>query len=227
VLPTEQETCWTLIRAAAAGQSVPRDEFSRRYLPVARAYLAARWKNSPMLGEIDDAVQEVFLACFRQGGALARVGPKPGSGFRSFLFGVVRNVALHMERTHARRHRRQDGRLPTEVPGEAPAWSRIYDQAYARAIMREAADLMAARAKGAGDGAARRVDLLRVRFHDGMPIRDIARLWQADPDELHREYATARREFKVALREVVGLAERCAPEQLAQECDRLLDLLGS
>jgi RNA polymerase sigma-70 factor (ECF subfamily) len=92
--------------------------------------------------------------------------------------------------------------------------------------MREAADLMAARSLTAGDGAARRVELLRLRFHEGVPIRDIARRWQAEAEDLHREYATARREFKVALREVVGLAERCAPERLEQECDRLLEMLG-
>ena len=72
--PVPDITCWTLIRAAAAGQAAEREEFSRRYLAPVRAYLAARWRASPILGELDDAVQEVFVACFREGGALYLVG---------------------------------------------------------------------------------------------------------------------------------------------------------
>ena len=73
--------------------------------------------------------------------------------------------------------------------------------------------------------ALRRVELLKLRFEQGMPIRDIARLRNADPGVLHGEYAKAAREFSAALREVVGLAERCAPELLDRECDRLLQML--
>ena len=68
-----QETCWTLIHAAAQGRTAEREEFTRRYLLAVRAYLAARWRNSPMRREIDDGVQEVFVVCFKEGGALQRV----------------------------------------------------------------------------------------------------------------------------------------------------------
>jgi RNA polymerase sigma factor (sigma-70 family) len=226
VTATPQVTCWTLIRAAAAGQAAEREEFTRRYLPPVRAYLAARWRASPLSSELDDGVQEVFMACFREGGALGRARPEP-SGFRAFLFGVVRNVALHLERTRARRTRRQDAAVPdSEVPDDAPALAQAWDQAYARSILREAAGLMAARAQAAGAAARRRVELLRLRFQEALPIRDIARLWQCDALELHRDYAKAGREFKAALRTIVGITERCAPDVLEQECDRLLGLLG-
>lgn len=220
-----QETCWTLIRAAARGQVAEREEFTRRYLPAVRAYLAARWRRSPLEGDVDDGVQEVFVACFKEGGALSRAEVAAGRGFRAFLFGVVRNVALHMERTAARRAARAGAAVASDVPAGEPSLSRVYDRAYARALMREAAQTMAARAREKGGAALRRVELLELRFQEGLAIRDVARLWGADPAELHREYARAAREFRAALREVVGISERCAPEHLDRECDRLLQLL--
>jgi hypothetical protein len=72
-MPTPDSTCWTVIRAAAAGSPADREELARRYLDVVRAYLATRWRRSPVLGELGDAVQEVFVECFRRGGALEAV----------------------------------------------------------------------------------------------------------------------------------------------------------
>ena len=43
-----ESTCWTVIRAAAAGSPADRDELGRRYLGVVRAYLAARWRDSTL-----------------------------------------------------------------------------------------------------------------------------------------------------------------------------------
>jgi hypothetical protein len=91
--------------------------------------------------------------------------------------------------------------------------------------MREAAELQAALAREKGAEATQRVELLRLRFHEGMAIRDIARLWGADPARLHHDYAQARQEFLSDLREVVGLHERCPPERLEAECTRLQELL--
>ena len=96
-------TCWTLIEGAASGRFADRDEFARRYLPAVQAYLLARWKESPLAQERDDAVQEVFVECFRQGGALERVHRDREGGFRAFLYGVARNVARRVEDRKARR----------------------------------------------------------------------------------------------------------------------------
>ena len=223
-----QETCWTLIHAAALGNAVEREEFTRRYLTTVRAYLTARWQGTWMEGEIDDVVQEVFMACFRKGGALERVDTDRPGGFSAFLYGIVRNQALHAERSRARRARRdRDSSFhPEQLANDEPALSRIYDRAFARSIMREAAEHMAREAQERGPAERRRVELLRLRFEEGPPIRDIARLWDADPKKLHREYAQAGVEFKRALREVIGLTERCTTERLQQECDRLLGLLA-
>lgn len=222
---TSQETCWTLIHAAARGQLAEREELTRRYLPAVRAYLTARWRNSSMRDEIDDGAQEVFLACFREGGALQRVDRSAGPGFRAFLYGVTRNVALHLERARARRDDWTASEPESEIPDREPSLASVYDRAYAGSLMREAAQVMSARARESGGAAARRVEILRLRFEQGLPIRDIARLWGTDASDLHLEYAKAAREFRAALGEVAGLSERCAPEHLERECDRLLDML--
>src|SRR5262249_31179656 len=100
-------TCWTTLRDAAAGGGPAREEFASRYAPMVRAYLAARWRASPLLQELDDAVQEVFVECLRQGGALQNARADRPGGFRPFLYGLVRNVALRFERARARRHERE------------------------------------------------------------------------------------------------------------------------
>src|SRR4051794_3289330 len=95
-------TCWTLLRDAAAGGAASRAEFAVRYAPAVRAYLAARWRGSQQLRELDDAVQEVFLECLRDGGLLDRAQAGRPGGFRAFLYGAVRNVALRAEASRAR-----------------------------------------------------------------------------------------------------------------------------
>jgi RNA polymerase sigma-70 factor (ECF subfamily) len=165
-MPTPDSTCWTVIQAAAAGSATDREAFARRYGPVVRAYLAARWRSSPCLHDLDDAVQEVFVGCFKPDGVLDRADRD--RGFRPFLYGVVRNVA---RRTEAARGRRRERPPPSDVDlnevadGEA-SLSQAFDRAWARAVLREAADRMRQRAETAGSAATRRVELLRLRFHD-------------------------------------------------------------
>src|SRR5262245_23216179 len=95
-------TCWTVIQAAAAGSREDCAQFVQRYAPLVRAYLAARWRQSPCAGELDDAVQEVFVDCFKPDGVLARADAAGAGGFRAFLYGVVRVAALRVESRHAR-----------------------------------------------------------------------------------------------------------------------------
>lgn len=225
VSASAQETCWTLIRGAAAGDAGEREEFTRRYLPVVRSYFAARIGDARRASEVDDAIQEVFLACFRRGGALEQVDP--ARGFRAFLYGIARNVARDLERKRRRLHQNVPTTDvdPDDLPDRETALSAVFDREYASSIMRQAAETMSERARG-DDAMRRRVELLRLRFEEGMHIREIASLWAADSAELHQEYAKAAREFKSALRQVVGLAERSAPDRLEAECTRLLAMLG-
>ncbi len=129
-MPTSESTCWTVIRAAAAGSPADREELARRYLGVVRAYLAARWRGSTLRNDLDDATQEVFVECFRRGGALEAAGAGRVPGFRAFLYGVIRNVARRFES----RPVRAAGTTP-EIPADESSQSRLFDRTWARAIM--------------------------------------------------------------------------------------------
>ena len=68
------------------------------------------------------------------------------------------------------------------------------------------------------------MELLHLRFDEGLPIREIARLWEVDPAQLHYEYAKARKEFKNALMEVLSFHHPGGPTELEREsARRLLD----
>jgi RNA polymerase sigma factor (sigma-70 family) len=223
----EDSTCWTLLRDAAAGSGTSRAEFAARYAPVVRAYLAVRWRASKLIHELDDTVQDVFIECLRDGGLLDRVQADRPGGFRAFLYGAVRNVALRAEAQRAR----QLAREPMDVvdlqgiPGREEALSRVYDRAWAKAVVREAAERQSVLAAQRDEAALRRVELLRLRFHEGMPIREIARLWGLDAAALHHEYARARQEFRSALRDVIAFHQPESPDDVDRECAQLLSLL--
>jgi RNA polymerase sigma-70 factor (ECF subfamily) len=213
-----------MIEEAAAGSAAPREMFARRYAPVITAYLAARWSDGPRRSDLDDAVQEVFLECFRSRGALARVDRDRPGGFRPFLYGVVRNVALRFE---TRRARATAGTADLDdIAAVEASLSRVFDRAWARAIMKQAGELQADNARQVGPAATRRVELLRLRFQEGLPIRAIAARWQIDAAVLHHEYARARQEFKAALLTVVAFHKDGDATDLEQECAQLLALLG-
>ena len=222
----EESTCWTLLRDAAAGGEAPRAEFAARYAPVVRAYLAARWRGSTLIRELDDTIQDVFIECLRAGGLLDRARADQPGGFRAFLYGAVRNVALRAEAHRARQLAREPLAVVdlAGIPGREEALSRVYDRAWAKAIVREAAERQSVLAAQRGEAALRRVELLRLRFHEGMPIREIARLWGLDAASLHHEYARARQEFRSALQDVIAFHHPGSPEDVDRECAQLLSL---
>jgi RNA polymerase sigma-70 factor (ECF subfamily) len=190
-MSTPESTCWTVIRGAAEGDPASRERFARTYGPVLCAYLAARWRHSPCRQELEDAVQEIFLACFRSDGVLHRADPGRAGGFRPYLYGVTRHVA---QRVEERRRRQSAGQAPAEADLEQVAdagkdLERVFDRAWAGALLQEAAARQAEQAQVRGAEAQRRVELLRLRFHEGLPIREIARRWQADAAVLHHQYA--------------------------------------
>lgn len=211
-------TCWTLIREAAAGDRAAREGFARVYRPVVAAYLSARWHGN---GAVDDATQDVFVECFRGGGLLAKAEPDR-SGFRAFLLAGVRNVA----RRYEDRPRPTVG-VPADLPADDTGPAEAFDKAWARAMLREAARVQAESAEQAGPAAVRRVELLRLRFHEGLPIRDIATRWGADAAKLHHEYATARQEFHAAVRTVVAFHHPGhTPGDIDRACEDLQRAFG-
>jgi RNA polymerase sigma-70 factor (ECF subfamily) len=220
-MPTSESTCWTVIRAAAAGSPADREELARRYLGVVRAYLAARWRGSALRPDLDDAVQEVFVECFRQGGALEAAGAGRVPGFRAFLYGVVCNVARRFESRPAR----AAGPLP-DVPADEASLSRLFERSWAREIMAEAAGRQRREAEERGPEAVRRVELLRLRFEEGLPIRAIAERWGVPAAGLHHAYAVARQEFRAALLAVVAFHHPGSPSDVEQEAASLLKALS-
>ncbi len=220
-------TCWTLVRGAAEGRRDDREVFSRQYAPVIRAYLSTRWQGTRHLGELDDATQEVFIDCFRDGGALERFERERPGGFRGFLYGVTRIVALRFERSSARRRAPVAADLEFDtLEADDPSLSTVFDRAWATALLREARRTQAERAQDIGDDAVRRVELLRLRVVEELPIREIARSWKVEADRLHKEYARARREFRDALFDVVSIHHPGPPGEINRQCEALIDLLG-
>lgn len=222
-----ESTCWTLIRAAAAGSAEDRAGFARSYEGPLRAFFGARWRRTSDAPDVHDAVQEVFLECFREGGVLNRADESRPGGFRAFLYGTARNVALRVEERRARDRR---GRSPEPdlgaIAADETSVSDAYERAWARMLLREAARVMAERASSAGGEAAEQIRVLERRFVDGLPIRDIAKQSGADPVRLHRLYQKSLRTYRVALEEVVARHLCGSPGEIQRECRRLQDLLG-
>lgn len=218
--PTDA-TCWTLIHAAAAGDQSARERFARLYQPIARGYLVTRWQRSPLFVMLDDAVQDVFVECFKANGVLDKVSQSQPEEFRGYLYGVLRNIARRHEEKH-----RPALPLAEDQLADDTSLSCAFDQAWARTLLKEAARVQAEVAAGSGERAVRRVELLRLRFQEGMPIRDIALKWKEDAVKLHHEYATARAEFRSALRRVLAFQMPTATEaQIEAACRDVLNLL--
>lgn len=219
-------TCWTMIRAAAEGAESDRSTFAWRHGPAVRAYLGERWKSSPLVEAIDDAVQDVFVECFKRGGVLDRHAEITRGSFRSFFYGVVRNVALRFE---GRKAREREAQPATEfdfdeVTGADEHLSEVFDRAWARSLLKEAVVRMGREALEADEAARERVRLLHHRFYDGMTIREVARRRKLDEQSAYREFQKALKEFKSVLREVVTFHCPDSPAQAEQEFDLLVSL---
>jgi RNA polymerase sigma factor (sigma-70 family) len=211
-------TCWTLIQNAVVGNATARDRFARLYEPIVRAYLGNRWKQSTH--SVDDAVQDVFVELFKPGGALGKVEADRDGGFRAYLYGIVRNVAMRHESL-----RPIANPLPSDHPDSDTSLAAAFDKAWATTLLREAARRQKDRAED--ERSQQRVELLQMRFQRGMPIRDIAVEWNKDPAWLHHEYATAKEEFRTALHSVVAFHQPTATHgEIDRACGELIGLLG-
>jgi len=135
---------------------------------------------------------------------------------------VIRNVARQAE---AERKGSLEQVDLDRFAAEEDSLSRIFDRAWAKALMREAAQRQTELARQKGTAALKRVELLRLRFHDGLPIRDIALRWNIDAATLHHEYAKARQEFKMALLEVMAFHHPGSTQELERACAELLRVL--
>ena len=87
-MSTPDPTSWPLIRAAAAGSVDSRDEFARLFAPAVREQLLRRWRQTPLADSMEDALQEVFVECFRRDGVLASADRDSPASFRGLIFPV-------------------------------------------------------------------------------------------------------------------------------------------
>lgn len=222
---SEPTTSWDLIRSAAADEPGARAGFLGTYGKIVRRTLEHRWRGGPFEQEVDDAIHEVWVQCFKSGGALSRAEERAERGFRAFLFGVTLNVA----RQHEERGQKRNGVPLSEAQFEsfATTLSSLFDREWARALVIEARDALVQRAQELGESALKRVELLRLRFFEDLPIREIAKRWQVDPDRVHREYAKAREEFRGSLRACIRRHDPLNEAEVERELERLLGELVS
>lgn len=221
----EPKTSWDLIRSAASGEPEARARFLELYGGIVQRTLEARWTGRALEQEVDDAVQDVWIQCFKPGGALERAMDRADRGFRAFLFGVTLNVARRREERRGAR----EVHLPSDpqVPSLATTLSSLFDRQWARALVVEARNRLLEQARRLGEDAVRRVELLRLRFFEDLPIREIAARWDEDPDRTHRQYAKAREEFRTSLRASIRRHDPRCEAEVERELERLLgDLAG-
>lgn len=208
-----------MIGLAAGGDVAARHEFARRFGPFLRRVLARRWAGSPYRGHFDDAVQEVFVQCFKPGGVIDRADPARGVSARTLLYAVARNIAWRYERDH---HRTADGE-PVAEPSDPLDGLAELTREEARATVREALRRLC----DAADPDDRRYgELLRTRAYDG---RSVAELAAGDPDaaaRLHREYTKAKRRFESELAVVVTAGYPVPPAEVKPLLVELLTALG-
>jgi RNA polymerase sigma factor (sigma-70 family) len=215
-------TCWTLIQGAADGQEKDRAAFAHLYQPAVKAYLEARWKTAPLSGDVNDATQEVFVACFQDDGALVRVKPDtPNSSFRKFLFIVVQNVAKRFEERRRRNREIPVGSGFTAAGADEERLSGVFERAWISSMLDQAVALQKDRAREKGEDAMRRLELLSLRFYEGLPIREIARRWDVPADKLHHQYTTAREEFMTALKNVLAFNHPGDREARKRDLERI------
>lgn len=214
-------TRWTVIELAGEGDRVARETFARVYLPVVRRYVSARWEGTSWRAHTEDAVQQVFVECLRPGGAISKVSRDDAWGFRDYLYGVARNVARSVEKQH---RNLALSKVPEPAERDHSGLQMLFDRAFAGSLIGEALELQQRQAEDSGHAAQRRLELLRMRFWEGLPIREIAKRWDEEREVLHREYARAREEFRDALR--IVLAEHCGQHSKLTEED-LREILAS
>jgi DNA-directed RNA polymerase specialized sigma24 family protein len=225
VTDTPHDTCWTVLRAAADGDSAARSSFLRTYEATIRGFLAARWRGRMLSTEVDDATQDVLIECLKTDGVLARADADRGD-FRGLLFGVARNIARRFEERAQQRGRLrpEDSGWLRHVASDDPGQATLFDRGWARSLVRQAKKLHQARALLDGEAGRRRIELLERRFGDDEAIRHIAAAWGVPAQNVHNAYRKARTEFYRCLMEIVGAH---APDgaDLDAECRRLLGLL--
>ncbi|MBK9385311.1 MAG: sigma-70 family RNA polymerase sigma factor [Planctomycetes bacterium] len=220
-------TSWTMVTGAAAGSEPARDAFAQRYEPLVRSYLAARWRLGRENEEVRDAAQDVFVECFKAGGALERVERDRPGGFRAYLYGVISNVAAMIERGETRRRRREGGpSIEAErLPANDATLSQVFDRAWTQMVAREARLALAERRRE--DAAmAERFHCLELRYTEGLPPRVIAERLGLPIETVYERLKRARQDYRDALFAILADYDpRATKAELEERCRQLVSSL--
>lgn len=216
-------TSWTLIHSAAVGDRSAREEFVKRYLPLVRNYLRARWRESDLYCEVDDTTQEVLLQCLRPGGGLSSIDRLRNRDFRAYLYGIIRNVARMTERKELRTREVGSGLEADPAPDDS-GLSRVFDREWSRAMICEAVELQRTRLEGSPPGQ-HRLELLRLRYEDEISIQKIADRLGQPAHAVQRELVRAHDEFRSTLVEVLEQHRGAPILEVEKELRALFQLL--
>ncbi|MCA8965849.1 MAG: sigma-70 family RNA polymerase sigma factor [Planctomycetes bacterium] len=203
---------WQLVQAAADGDQKARDAFAQRYGATVQRWLWFRWRHTPLRGFVDDAVQDVFVECFRPRGALSHVRPELAPhGFDAFLRGVVHHVACRVERTEARNFRHRRRLIETAIPPAPPKAGSPEQLDHRWAMERIRAALQQLDRQSPPMHHSLR-EFLRLHFEREMSVREIAALWREPVNHVHELRRRACRRFRDCLLRVTHDGDRYGPE---------------
>ena len=219
-MTVDQLSSWALV--GLIGENVPdaAREFAFRYDRFVRRVLTKRWLGTIYRTHFDDAVQDVFVECFKPGGVLAKADSSRGGAFRSLLFRVTCNVAARYERNHNRDLRLISKEL-TDTHGEDSG-------AFLQITREEVAEVVSEALRRMSQHTAvevrERAQLLIQHSCDGQKIIHLAGGDTETAERLHRQHSKAKREFQTFLSEVIQSHYRAPPEDVETI---LKELLGS
>ena len=141
---------------------------------------------------------------------------------------MTQKVACDQDRV-ATRHRRlrlQPQEALDCIDSSDASQSQVFDRAWARLVVREAYDTLIADG-GTCPDALRRLQVLRLRYQEGLPPREIARrLAIADVRAVYQMLSTGRTQFRRALTAVMrSYNPSASPSEIERYCRDLLGLL--
>lgn len=200
--PSDDLRSWQEALAAARGDAAARAVFWLHHVRRIHAWLWLRWRHGTLRSSIDDATQEVYLECFRPGGAFAHFDPaRAHHGVLPFLHAVVRNVAQRFERSRRRERAHQiDYAVEHTTFADAPLTT-SGDATIDRERLAAALDHLDDGDPEPGGPHSLRT-FVRLHFEEGRPVREIARAWQAPPTLVHELRRRACRRLRACLRRI-------------------------